>query len=426
MRRATFLALLRARFVVDPQVVGVVLPLTGKYKQFGERSLQAMQLAFAPNSGIRLVVKDSQGEPSIAAQAVETLVLEHHVVAVMGPIFSAEALSAAAKAEELSVPLLTLSHREGLAEIGPYVFRTALTTAAQVKALAEVAFDSLHMRRFALLYPRNAYGLSFMAAFWDEVDRRQGDIVGAEVYEADATTFREPVRRLVGRWHVSARPDYRQAVEALRRQKLSPLRMRSELEKLDKTLPPLVDFDALVIPDSGRTIGLLTPALAFEDITLTHDPKTLERMRRASGNSALAPITLMGASTWNSPQLLDSCETYCEDAVFVDAYFAGSADAHVRDFIAAFRQASGGAEPYLSEAQAFDTAGLLRQALSSAPAPRDRRALRDQLLQLPLYRGVTGALRFAGGGEVQRQLFTLTIKEHSIRQYEPPAEPGRG
>ena len=420
-----FLQLLRNRFRVDPKAVGVVLPLSGKYKQFGERSLQAIQLALGPRTGIKLAVKDTQGEPAIAAQAVESLVLENHVIAVLGPIFSTEALAAAVKAEELSVPLLSLSHREGLPEVGPNVFRTALTTAAQAKALVQVAFDVLHMRRFALLYPRNAYGLSFMSTFWDEVDKRQGDIVGAEIYEPDATTFREPVRRLVGRWQVSARPDYREAVDALKQQKLTPLRMRSEMDRLDKSLPPLVDFDALIIPDSGRTIGLLTPALAFEDIVLTHDPKVLDRIRRATGQHALRPITLMGASTWNSPQLLDSCETYCEDAVFVDAYFAGSPETHVRDFIGAFREATGGAEPYLSEAQAFDTAGLVHQALSTGH-PSDRHSLRDQLLQLGTYRGVTGNLRFAGGGEVQRSLFTLTIKEHGIRQYEPTPEPTRG
>ena len=46
--------------------------------------------------------------------------------------------------------------------------------------------------------------------------------------------FREPVRRLVGRWFLSARSTYRDALDALKRQKLSPMRLRSELDKLDR------------------------------------------------------------------------------------------------------------------------------------------------------------------------------------------------
>ena len=420
-----FLDHLKARFEVEPHAVGVVLPLTGKFKQYGERSLAAIQMAFGPHSPIHLAVKDSQGEPNIAAQAVETLVLENHVIGVLGPMFSNEAMAAALKAEELQVPLIALSHRDGLPELGPFVFRTALTVTAQAKALAKVAFEELGFSRFALLYPKSRYGIDFIAAFWDEVDRRRGEIRGAEAYEPDQTTFREPVRRLIGHWYLGARSDFREAMDNLRRAKLSPLRMRSEIEKLDKGLPPVVDFDAIIIPDSGRQIGLIAPALAFEDIVLTHDPKTLDKIRKANKSSDVHPVTLLGASTWNSAQTLESCESYCEDAVFVDAYFANSPDAKVRDFIAAFRETNGGAEPLLPEAQAFDTAGLLKNVLT-AGKPATRKALREQLGKISPYPGITGKMTFDNEGDAQKDLFVLTIKEHTIRLYERSAEPPRG
>ncbi|HET6346850.1 MAG TPA: penicillin-binding protein activator, partial [Myxococcota bacterium] len=419
-----FAALLKARFQVDPHTIGVILPLSGKFKQFGERSLQAIQVAIPSKSGLKLIVKDTQGEPNIAAQALESLVLENHVVAVIGPMFSNEAMAAALKAEELSVPLLALSHREGLPEVGPFVFRTALTVTAQAKALARAAFEELGMSKFALLYPKSRYGLDFITAFWDEVDHRQGEIRGVESYEPDQTTFREPVRRLVGRWYMNGRQDYRDAMNALRMAKLPPLKMRSEVEKLDKTLPPLVDFDAIIIPDSGRQIGLIAPALAFEDVVLTHNPKALEKIKKATNQAEVRPVTLLGASTWNSAQTLDSCEQYCEDAVFVDAYFPNSTDPKVRDFVAAFREVSG-AEPYLSEAQAYDT-GLLLKTVLFSKKPTTRLGLRDALEAGGPYHGITGKLTFDKEGEAQKDLFVLTIKEHAIQLYERPPEPPRG
>jgi branched-chain amino acid transport system substrate-binding protein len=410
-----FLARLTARFIVDGRTIGVILPLTGKYEQYGQRSLAAIKLALRPDPTIRLVVKDTQGDPAVVSQAVEDLVLLDHVIAIIGPLFSNEALSAAQKAEELSVPLLTLSFREGLPEIGPFVFRTALTVETQAKELARVAFEELGFSRFALLYPRNSYGLEFVNAFWDEVDRRKGEIRGAESYDNDQTTFTEPVRRLVGRWYLNNRQDFKDALAQLKRRKLAPTQMQNAVEKLQKRLPPIVDFDAVVIPDSSEKIGLIAPALAVEDLVTTRDPKELEKIEKATGNPNIHPVTLLGASTWNSPQTLESCERYCEGAVFVDAFFPDSPDPKVRDFVAAFHDATGAA-PHLGEAQAFDTAGLLRTILNTKK-PADRTTLRDELAHFGTYEGVTGRLYFDGSGEPKKELFVLTIQDGAIRRW---------
>lgn len=413
-----FAALIHARFEVDPETVGVLLPLSGRYKQFGERSLAAIQLAFRRAPQLKLVVKDTQGEPALAAQALHTLVLEHHAVAAIGPLFSAEAASAALKAEELGLPLLSLSHREGLTEVGGHVFRTALTVSAQAKALAQTAFEQLGMRRFAVLAPKSRYGQDFLQAFWDEVDARHGEMRGVEMYEPEQTTFREPVRRLVGRWYLAARPEYRDALKGLQEKEMSGLRMRVELDRLEKRSPPIVDFDGLVIPDGGRQIGQIAPALAVEDIVLAQDAKSLDRLRKSLGQTDLKPITLLGASTWNSQLTLDSCEQYCENAVFVDGYFAGSAATQVRDFVSAFAEQTGG-EPFLTEALAYDTAGILVQLLgrprAGATPVKNRTQLVEALHTVDGYPGVCGRTKFNAAGEAERELNTLTIRNHRIQ-----------
>ncbi len=415
---------LKARFVVDNRVIGLILPLSGKYKQYGERSLAAVKLALATDKSFKLVVKDTQGEPTAAARAVEELVIKDHAVAIIGPLFSSEAQAAALKAEELSVPLVALNHREGLPELGPFVFRTALTIEAQAQELARVAFETLGMSRFALLYPRNSYGTEFANAFWDEVERRKGEIRAAETYEIDQTTFMEPIKKLVGRWYIHSRAEFREMYYAMKAKKLPSHREASELEKIAKGLPPVIDFDAIVIPDSAKNIGLIAPALAFEDIVLTQDPKELEKIRKATGNKKVKPVTLLGASTWNSPQTVESCEQYCEGAVFVDAYYPDNPEPKVRDFVAAYHEAAG-IDPSLSEAQAFDTAAMLKKALLDSKAT-DRTTLRDQLVGAMSYDGVTGKLRFDKEGEAKKDLFVLTIQEGVIRLWQPPAATPQG
>lgn len=417
-RARSFYERLRDRFEIDPQTIGILLPLSGRYKVYGERSLAAMKLAFGDDSRFTLAVRDTAGDPTIAASAVEDLVLEDHAIAIIGPLFSKSAYAAALKAEELSIPLIALSHREGLPEVGSYVFRTALTVKAQAEALARTAFETLEFKTFAILFPRSGYGTSFAHAFWDEVTERGGEVRGFESYEHDQTTFREPVQKLVGRWYRQSRPDYLLLKEEIEALELSPHKTQSRLGKLKKNLPPIVDFDAIVIPDSGRNIGLIAPALAFEDIVMTHNPKTLEKIRKATGNEDIHPVTLLGASTWNSPRILKGCDRYCENAVFVDGYYSDNPLPKVRDFVASFTEATQ-AKPRLNDAQAYDTADFLRWVLESTN-PATREELQQGLLNTTRFQGVTGSFKFSEDGEADRVLYTLTIADKSIQLYKRP------
>ena len=80
--------------------IGVVLPLTGPYARFGEESLYGVMLAadlFGADAddpeapSVRLVVRDSAGDPARAGAAVRELAADESVVAIVGPLLSAEA-----------------------------------------------------------------------------------------------------------------------------------------------------------------------------------------------------------------------------------------------------------------------------------------------------------------------------------------------
>ncbi len=395
--------------------IGVVLPLSGKYRQYGERARAAIELALAGtanNNGPSVVFRDGEGTEEASAMAVEQLVMNDRVIAIIGPLFSKEAQAASKRAEALGVPIISLSHQSGITDIGPHVLRTGLTVEAQAKALARVAFEKLGMRTFAILQPRNPYGISFANAFWNEVEKRKGEIRGHEVYEREQTTFKEPIRKLVGRWHLQARPAYNKAVREIEEQKIPAHRKQLLLQDLEKSFPPEIDFDGLIIPDSGQNLGLIAPALAFEDIVLTHDPKALEKLRKSSGQENLKPITLLGASTWNSVQTVNSCERYCENAVFVDAFFADSASPKVRAFVAAFEEKTHSA-PQLSDAIAYDTALLVKSHLTTSQ-PSKREDLLKLLRNGAPFDGITGRLRFLPNGDIERDLVVLTITNKQI------------
>src|SRR5207249_4787428 len=137
----------------------------------GENALQAIQLAFDLDgekkspSGLHIVVKDTKGDRATAAQAVQDLALEEGAIAIVGPMFTSEALSASYKAEELGIPLITISAAEEIGTIGPYVFRNGLTSQAQAQALVEYSMSVAGLKNFAILYPRVPYGETFTQLF---------------------------------------------------------------------------------------------------------------------------------------------------------------------------------------------------------------------------------------------------------------------
>jgi ABC-type branched-subunit amino acid transport system substrate-binding protein len=404
---------LARRTRVQPNVIGVAVPLSGRSKPWGEAIVQGVALAL-DGGPFRIAIKDTRGEPDGAAEALEALAVEEGAVAVIGGVTNAEALRAAQAAQELDLPFLSLSKVEKITEVGPDVFRVMLTADAQARALAEWAMVRRGMKRFAVMYPGIPYGLELAGAFWDEVEARGGEIRGAESYEPDRTTFAPLVKSMVGKLYLDERPDYQEQLQALAKEEKDPFRRRKAMEKLREKLAPVTDFDAIFIPDFASKVAQIAPALAVEDVvTATCDSRELERIRKATDRQELLPVQLLGANGWDDPALLERAGRYVECAVFVDGFYAASQRPATRTFADLFTQKFGHA-PTILEASAHDAARLVRLALEKGA--RSREAVRQALAQTKGFAGATGDLAFDERREVQKPLFFLTVEKGAVRE----------
>ena len=319
---------LAKRTQVKSKVIGAVLPMTGKYKAFGETTLRGLQLALK-GSDIELVVKDTQGDPGLTAKMVEQLAFDDGVIAIIGPLLAEDARRGALVAEELQVPLITLSRAEGLTEIGPHIFRSMVTNAQQAEALADYAMTTLGYKTFAILHPNTPFGVELSNDFWDAVERRGGQIRGIESYDHDQKTFTEEAKRLAGRYYLEDRADYYEKIRDIRESDTDEFRRRKAIEKMKAALEPVIDFEAMLIPDSWQQVSLVAPALAVEDIiTNACDKKDLERIQKTTGKDKLKTVTLLGPSTWSSPkgtsgdpQLMERGGKYVLCSVYVEAFY---------------------------------------------------------------------------------------------------------
>jgi len=349
-------------------VLGCILPLSGKHKTFGIRALHGIELAmeaFRPQEEtfrIRLVIWDSYGDPARAREGVKFLAEKEHVLAIIGPVLSHTAVAAAQEAEDRGVPLITLSPLQGIAQQGTYIFQNSITNASQAKALARYAVQVLGLRTYAVLYPRNAYGLTFRGLFQQAVEGLGGEVVVTASYADDQTDFGDVIKGMV----------------------------KYEPSKEPKGEPkPIINFKAIFIPDDFNKINLVVPQLAYRDIT---------------------EVQLLGTSGWNSPELIRNSGRFVDGAVFVDGFFKDSPIREVRSFVMDFEDTFHFA-PTLLEALSFDTTKLILKTLSSSG-----KVSPTSLLSFRGYGGVTGFTGFTAEGEGMRNLFLLQVSGGKIRQ----------
>jgi ABC-type branched-subunit amino acid transport system substrate-binding protein len=391
--------------------IGVAVPLSGKFKAWGDAILQGVALAVPEGGPVRVVARDTRGEPDGAAEAVAQLAAEG-AVAIVGGVTNAEAQRAAAAAQQAGVPLLSLSKVDGITEGRPYVFRLMLTASAQAQALADIAIQRRGLRRVVVLYPEIPYGTELRTAFGAEVEARGGTIFRAIGYEPDRANFAPMAKELVGRTQVEQRADWREVQKAIVKEITDPYRRAKALEKARKELPPVIEFDVVFVPDFARTVTLLAPALAVEDVVTACDPHEIERIQKVSPWT-VKPVLLLGGNGWDDPAVVEKAGKYVECAIFVDGFFAGSERIETKRFVLDFQQAHARV-PSILEASAFDATHMVSAAMRRGVT--GRKEMRDALATQAPFPGATGDVAFDARGEPVRSLFVLTVEQGAIRE----------
>ena len=408
--------------------LGVVLPLTGDFADFGEASLRGILLAagvfeiepdastglatdgapvssseyeseYASGGGrpnVLVVVRDSAGDPARAAAAVRELAARDDVRAIVGPIFSDEAAACAEAAEQERIPLVTLSNREDVVTDRRYVVRIRTTPGDEVSVLVDHAFENLSARRFGVLYPQTRYGRGMRKLYWDAVVARGGHLVAMASYAPEETDFANVIKEMVGfrflsgaeRQAIAVRDGALEAARSLPPAQAAAARRAAYAASGPEgdPLPPIVDFDVLFIPDSAEAVAMIAPGLALHGVR---------------------DVRLLGSSDWLDADLLRGADRHVAGAVISTPFFAESDVGVVRDFVTAFH-ATFDAAPDAYAAQGFDAANLVMQQLVGRG--RDRESIREGLLDVRAFPGASGSLTMLPDGNARRRPFLVEAR----------------
>jgi len=360
--------------------IGCLLPLSGAYKTFGDKILKGVQLAFIEfsatndNPFLEIVIKDTRSDPVAAAEAVKELA-DEGVAAIIGPVVSAE--QAAMAAQSMGIPIITLTHKDSIVNIGDLVFRNFLTSHMQVKELVSYARNTLEIDRYAILYPEEQYGKNYMNLFWDEVIKSGGTVVGVEAYDPGKMDFSSSIKKLVGLYY-----DVPEDLKAI-----LPVTTELEGDEPDSDEPEaIVDFDAVFIPDAPAKAGLILPQLAYYDVK---------------------DIYLLGTNLWHSESLIQMAHKYAQGAVIPVGFSPDNLSGNVISFVRHFENTYGRNPDFMS-AISYDTAMILFDVVNR-PEIQFRRAITAKLLA-ESFAGVTGITLFGEDGDAQKTPYLLRIK----------------
>jgi len=295
--------------------IGVILPLSGRGAEVGRHMLQGFRLANETVSSlpeVSLILRDDGGDPERAADAVDELVDEHEVAAILGPVGLRSTRAAAARASRHEVPLIVYHPNGTLGAEDADVFRYYVTPDSEARALVAHALTS-NVRRVAILAPESGFGRAMTQAFSRAATAAGLEIAITLTYPNGTTAFGEIVEPLAS-----------------------------------------VDWEALFVPDAWRALSFSIPTLAAAGI-----------WSAAPGSSTVSDrrhYLLLAPGVAYSDELVERAGRYLTGASFSLAFQWTDPESAGHAFHTAYLDRYGMA-PDSHAAYAHDTLTLLRTIL---------------------------------------------------------------
>ena len=347
-----------------PFDLGIVMPSSGPNGYLGQALFNGVRIAVDEHNArveaagpgamrrqVRMVFRDTEGTPEGAASASRAVIAEG-ADAMIGPLFSQGALTAAAVAEEAAIPLLApLANAEEVSANRAFVFQANPTFAERGRAMARYAVNRLSLDRLGMAAEANTPGAVMGGAFIAEA-RRLGASIGFSTELAAASDW----------------PDLDRRVGA------------SQLESVQAVYLPVTGQSAA--DHAGEALRSI---------------ETLRRMPRPLGNTE-----------WEALSSSQRTRASRLDAVFTRDFFVapGGSDA----FGSRYRELSRLDQPDRIALIGYDVARFVIQQMEASDEgtaqPASSRALADQIRRAPEFQGIAHRFNF-DGGQINTALFIL-------------------
>ncbi len=334
--------------------LGIVLPLTGNYAEYGLRVKRGVDLAVDEiNSGggiggrqIRSVVEDTASEAKNAVSALNKLVATDNVHFVIGEVSSTNTLAMIPVAEQNKVFLFApVSSSPKLTGISKLFARNWPADNAEAAAMAEYA-KAQGKTRAAVLYVDLDYGIGLAENFKKKFESLGGGVVAYEGYKEDTANFRVQAQK---------------------------------------------------VKDAGADV-----------IFLGGYHKDMARATKAVREALGENILILAGTDYEVEEVLHIAGKGAEAVVYGTPKFdTSSLEASVRSFVDAYRKKYS-RDPSLFEANAYDAVRLITSLVQKVG--EDPIKVGEAIRKVSGYKGASGTYSFQPDGDVAREIALKTVR----------------
>ncbi len=346
--------------------VGLIVELTGDMPGVGASSKNAAQMAVAEQNSvggisiggkpyqIELVVEDNASKADQSVAAVNKLITQDNVVAIVGPNASLGAIPAAEIAEYNKTllitpwstnPKTTLDITTGKPKT--FVFRACYTDPFEGRVLARFVLEKLKAKKVAVLYD-----------------------VASEAPKSQADLFRLTFEELGGK------------TVAFETYTTGDRDFSAQLTKIKSANP-----DVIFLPAYYNDVGLIAQ----------------------QANRAGIKQPFVGSDAWSSPELIKLSDGTVEGDYFANHYASDIATPTAKKFIDSYAKQFGNIPDDVA-ALTYDSMGLLFSAIKKSTS-LDRKVVRDSLATIVDFSGVTGDIKFSSGsGDPVKSAVIMQVK----------------
>ncbi len=347
------------------QDLGVILPLEDEHATLAQALFTGIRIAVEehnrlnPEQRVRMVFRNSGADASEAAELVSELA-RSGVEAIIGPLYSSEALAAAREAERHRVVLIPpLANDESVSEGRHYVFQANPTITMRGRLMGRFAMRGLRLNEFGIIAERDR----------DQISERM------------AEGFQEEVMLQGGTVHyytlLESRSDWQQLPDVMGADTMSIA-------------------NAVYMPISGGE------SIARIDAALT----SLDRMELAGR------IRVLGNTEWH--QLPSPAKASRYETTYTNDFYVDEDDASVQGFMQDFEEINGERpDPEQTIGRlAFSGYDVVRylipRMISESPAP-----LYERIRSAPAYQGLGLRIDFSDSN-VNQALFYFRYRDGRV------------
>jgi branched-chain amino acid transport system substrate-binding protein len=345
--------------------IGFNIELTGDNPDVGASSKNAGEMFLKKNPKIevggksytlKFIYDDNEYKAESAVKANTKLITEEGVIGIIGPQASSQAVPAGEVANNYMTPMISpWSTNPNTTLNRPYVFRGCFLDPFQGPVLADFATETLGAKKAAVLYD-----------------------IAADYPKGLAEFFKEAFEKLHGAGSVVAFESFTTG---------------------DK------DFSAQMTNIMGSKADVLMVPQYYSEVPLI--------IRAAKEMGWTKPI--LGSDSWGGGDLMGLCGDDCKGYYFSSHYAAAGAKGETKKFIDEYTAAYG-KTPDDVAALTWDAVGLMVQAIKntkglSGDVKADRTKVKDALVAVKDYPGITGAMTFNPEGDPKKCAVVVKIND---------------